>query len=40
LAKLGVESEAMSVADFGKFVTDDLASTVQLARDAHIEPLD
>jgi tripartite-type tricarboxylate transporter receptor subunit TctC len=40
LAKLGVESVAMSVADFGKFVTDDLASTVQLAKDAHIEPLD
>jgi len=40
LAKLGIESEAMSVADFGKYVTDDLASTVKLAKDAHIEPLD
>jgi len=40
LAKLGVESEQMSVQDFGKFVKDDLASTVQLAKDAHIEPLD
>ena len=40
LAKLGVESQAMSVADFSKFVTDDLASTVQLAKEAHIEPLD
>jgi tripartite-type tricarboxylate transporter receptor subunit TctC len=40
LAKLGVEPEQMSVDEFGKFVKDDLAATVQLAKDAHIEPLD
>ena len=39
LAKLGVEPEQMSAEAFGKFVKDDLASTVQLAKDAHIEPL-
>jgi tripartite-type tricarboxylate transporter receptor subunit TctC len=40
LAKLGVEPEPMSVDAFSKFVKDDIASTVQLAKDAHIEPLD
>ncbi len=40
LAKLGVEPEQMSVDAFGKFVKDDLAATVQLAKDAHIEPTD
>jgi tripartite-type tricarboxylate transporter receptor subunit TctC len=40
LANLGVEPESMSVEAFGKFVKDDLASTVQLAKQAHIEPLD
>ena len=40
LAKLGVEPEQMSVDQFGKFVKDDLAATVQLAKDAHIEPVD
>jgi tripartite-type tricarboxylate transporter receptor subunit TctC len=40
LAKLGVEPELMSVDQFGKFVKADLASTLQLARDAHIEPID
>ncbi len=30
----------MSVDAFGKFVNDDLAATVQLAKDAHIEPVD
>ena len=42
LAKLGVEQEQMSAESFGKFVKDDRASTVQLAKDAHahIEPLD
>ncbi len=38
LAKLGVEPEQMSVDAFGKFVNDDIAATVQLAKDAHIEP--
>jgi len=30
----------MSVDQFDKFVKDDLAATVQLAKDAHIEPVD
>jgi tripartite-type tricarboxylate transporter receptor subunit TctC len=40
LANLGVEPEPMSVDAFGKYVRDDIASTVQLAKQAHIEPLD
>jgi tripartite-type tricarboxylate transporter receptor subunit TctC len=40
LAKLGVEPELMSVEQFDKFFRDDLAATVQLAKDAHIEPRD
>jgi tripartite-type tricarboxylate transporter receptor subunit TctC len=40
LAKLGVEPKLMSVDEFNKFFKDDLASTVQLAKDAHIQPVD
>jgi tripartite-type tricarboxylate transporter receptor subunit TctC len=40
LAKLGVEPRQMSVEQFGQFFRDDLAATVQLAKEAHIEPLD
>ena len=40
LAKLGVEPVQMSVDAFGKFVKDDLAATVQLAKDADIQPTD
>jgi tripartite-type tricarboxylate transporter receptor subunit TctC len=40
LAKLGVEPRLMSVEQFGKFFNEDFAATVQLARDAHIEPTD
>ncbi len=40
LAKLGVEPKPMSVEEFGKFFRDDLAATVQLAKEAHIEPID
>ena len=40
LAKLGVTPETMSVDEFGKFFRDDLSSTVQLARDANIQPID
>jgi tripartite-type tricarboxylate transporter receptor subunit TctC len=40
LAKLGVEPGQMSVNAFGKFVNDDIAATMQLAKDAHIEPTD
>ncbi|HTE77538.1 MAG TPA: tripartite tricarboxylate transporter substrate-binding protein [Xanthobacteraceae bacterium] len=40
LAKLGVEPEPMGVDAFGKYVKDDIAATAQLAKEAHIEPLD
>jgi tripartite-type tricarboxylate transporter receptor subunit TctC len=40
LANLGVEPELMSVDQFGKYVSDDLASTVRLAKDANIAPVD
>jgi tripartite-type tricarboxylate transporter receptor subunit TctC len=40
LAKLGVEPKLMSVEEFGQFFRDDLAATVQLANEAHIEPID
>jgi len=40
LAKLGVEPAQLSVEEFDKFFKDDLAATVQLAKDAHIEPVD
>lgn len=40
LARLGVEPVHMSVEEFGKFVKDDLAATVALAKAAHIEPTD
>ena len=40
LAKIGVVPEFMSVDQFGKFVKDDIAATVQLAKDAHVEPVD
>jgi tripartite-type tricarboxylate transporter receptor subunit TctC len=40
LAKVGVEPKLMSVQEFGKFVKDDLASTVKLAKDANILPTD
>jgi tripartite-type tricarboxylate transporter receptor subunit TctC len=40
LAKLGVEPAQISVEEFDKFFKDDLAATVQLAKEAHIEPVD
>ena len=40
LAKLGVEPKQMSVEEFGRFFRDDLAATVQLAKEAHIESVD
>jgi tripartite-type tricarboxylate transporter receptor subunit TctC len=40
LEKLGVEPELMSVQAFGKFVSDDLASTVKLGKEANIQPAD
>ncbi len=40
LARLGVEPELMTLEQFGKFFQDDLAATLKLAKDAHIEPTD
>jgi tripartite-type tricarboxylate transporter receptor subunit TctC len=40
LAKLGVTPQETSVEEFGKFFRDDLAATVQLAKDANIQPID
>ena len=40
LAKLGVEPAQMSVEDFGKFFRDDMAATIELAKQAGIKPLD
>jgi tripartite-type tricarboxylate transporter receptor subunit TctC len=40
LAKLGVEPTRISVAEFGKFFKDDLAATVELAKQANIKPID
>ncbi|HEY5066617.1 MAG TPA: tripartite tricarboxylate transporter substrate binding protein [Xanthobacteraceae bacterium] len=40
LAKLGVEPGLMSVAQFTTFFNDDYAATMQLAKDAHVEPAD
>ncbi len=40
LAKLGVEPQLMSVDEFDKFAKTDFAATVQLAKDANIQPGD
>ena len=40
LAKLGVTPQLMSVEQFGTFFKEDLAATLQLAREARIEPTD
>lgn len=40
LAKIGVEPELMSVAEFGKFFKQDYEATLQLAKDADIQPAD
>lgn len=40
LGRLGVEPELMSVGQFAKFFKDDYDATLQLAKDAHIEPTD
>ncbi len=40
LAKLGVTPELMSVEQFGKYFRDDLNATLQLAKDAHVQPSD
>lgn len=40
LAKIGVDPQLMTVAQFTKFVTDDYNATLQLAKDADIKPVD
>ncbi len=40
LGKLGVEPELMSVEQFGEFFKKDYEATLQLAKDAHIQPSD
>ena len=40
LAKLGAEEESLSVDQFQKFVSDDMAATLKLAKDAHLQPTD
>ena len=40
LAKLGVEPMQISVEEFAKFIKDDLAATVDLAKQANIKPID
>jgi tripartite-type tricarboxylate transporter receptor subunit TctC len=40
LGRIGVEPQLMSVEDFGKFFKQDYDATLQLAKDAHIEPTD
>jgi tripartite-type tricarboxylate transporter receptor subunit TctC len=40
LAKLGVEPRPMSVDEFARFWRDDLAATVQLAKDAQMQPVE
>ena len=38
LAKVGVQTQAMSVDEFTKFVRDDIAQTVKLAKDINLAP--
>jgi tripartite-type tricarboxylate transporter receptor subunit TctC len=40
LARVGVTPELMSVDDFNKYVNDDLKSTIELAKEANIQPTD
>lgn len=40
LKKLGVEEQLLTVAQFDKFVSDDMAGTLKLAKDAHLSPTD
>jgi tripartite-type tricarboxylate transporter receptor subunit TctC len=40
LAKLGVEPAQMSVEEFGKFFKEDMAATIDLAKQADIKPID
>ena len=40
LATLGVEEQLLTVEQFDKFVSDDMAATLVLAKSAHLEPED
>ena len=40
LATLGVEEQLLTVEQFDKFVSDDMAGTLMLAKSAHLEPED
>jgi len=40
LAKIGVDPELMSLAQFTKFFKDDYNDTLQLAENANIKPVD
>jgi tripartite-type tricarboxylate transporter receptor subunit TctC len=40
LTQLGVETKPMSFDEFGQFFREDMAATLQLAKDAHLEPTD
>jgi tripartite-type tricarboxylate transporter receptor subunit TctC len=40
LEKLGVQPELMTSEQYDKFAKDDFAATIQLAKDAHIQPTD
>ena len=40
LAQLGVEPKPMSIEEFDQFFREDFAATLQLAKEAHIEPTD
>ncbi len=40
LAKIGVDPELMTVAQFTKFFKDDYDTTIKLAKDANIQPVD
>ncbi len=40
LAKLGVTPELMSVDEFNKYVNDDMKSTIELAKEANMTPVD
>jgi len=40
LATLGVEEQLLTVEQFDKFVSDDMAATLKLAKIAHLEPED
>jgi tripartite-type tricarboxylate transporter receptor subunit TctC len=38
--RIGFKPEQMEPEQYGKFLGDDMATTIQLAKEAHIEPLD